>query len=66
MQFKLGRRVASLAAVAALERLRLFSAAARLITTGRRRWLLLGPAPALDQGVITTAFEHLQALPAHG
>jgi hypothetical protein len=65
MQFKLGRRVASLAAVAALERPRLLSAAAQLITTGRRRWLRLSRHWPWTK-VITTAFERLQALPVPG
>ncbi|WP_415860297.1 hypothetical protein [Streptacidiphilus alkalitolerans] len=41
-------------------RLRLFSAAGQLITTGRRRWLHLGKPWTLD---ITTAFNRLQVLP---
>ncbi|WP_037603312.1 IS1380 family transposase [Streptacidiphilus rugosus] len=46
-------------------RLRLFSAAARLVTTGRRRWLRLGRHwPWIP--VIIAAFERLQALPDPG
>ena len=43
-------------------RLRLFSAAAHLVTTGRRRWLKLGRHWPWTP-VITTAFDRLQALP---
>lgn len=43
-------------------RLRLFSAAARLVTSGRRRWLRLGRHWPWTS-VITTAFDRLQALP---
>jgi hypothetical protein len=43
-------------------RLRLFSAAARLVTTGRRRWLRLGQHWPWTP-VITAAFDRLQALP---
>jgi hypothetical protein len=46
-------------------RLRLFSAAAQLITTGRRRWLRLARHWPWTQ-VITAAFERLQALPNPG
>ena len=46
-------------------RLRLFSAAARLVATGRRRILRLARHwPWTD--VITTAFSRLQALPNPG
>ncbi|WP_030460592.1 IS1380 family transposase [Kitasatospora sp. NRRL B-11411] len=46
-------------------RLRLFSAAAQLVTTGRRRWLRLARHwPWTD--MITTAFERLQSLPQPG
>ncbi|WP_395292246.1 IS1380 family transposase [Kitasatospora hibisci] len=46
-------------------RLRLFSAAAQLVATGRRRWLRLARHwPWTD--VITTAFDRLQALPQPG
>ncbi|MFC5908661.1 IS1380 family transposase [Streptacidiphilus monticola] len=46
-------------------RLRLFSAAAHLVTTGRRRWLRLARHwPWTD--LITSAFDRLQALPAPG
>jgi hypothetical protein len=43
-------------------RLRLFSAAAQLVTTGRRRWLRLARHWPWTP-VITTAFDRLQALP---
>jgi hypothetical protein len=46
-------------------RLRLFSAAAQLVTTGRRRWLRLSRHWPWTP-VITTAFDHLQALPKPG
>ncbi|MEU9044610.1 MULTISPECIES: IS1380 family transposase [unclassified Kitasatospora] len=47
------------------KRLRLFSAAAQLVTTGRRRYLRLARHwPWTD--MITTAFERLQALPNPG
>ncbi|MEU3304569.1 IS1380 family transposase [Streptomyces sp. NPDC006678] len=46
-------------------RLRLFSTAAQLVTTGRRRWLRLARHWPWTQ-VITTAFERLQALPVPG
>ncbi|WP_395298412.1 IS1380 family transposase [Kitasatospora hibisci] len=46
-------------------RLRLFSAAARLVTTGRRHWLRLARHWPWT-GVITTAFERLRALPQPG
>jgi hypothetical protein len=43
-------------------RLRLFSAAAQLVTTGRRRWLRMAHHWPWTK-TITTAFERLQALP---
>lgn len=46
-------------------RLRLFSAAAQLVTTGRRRWLRLARHWPWTE-TITTAFERLQALPNPG
>ncbi|MGW0544856.1 IS1380 family transposase [Streptomyces griseoincarnatus] len=46
-------------------RLRLFSTAAQLVTTGRRLWLRLARHWPWAQ-VITTAFERLQALPVPG
>ncbi|QKW20288.1 IS1380 family transposase [Kitasatospora sp. NA04385] len=46
-------------------RLRLFSTAGRLVTTGRRRWLRLARHWPWTQ-TITTAFERLQALPHPG
>jgi hypothetical protein len=46
-------------------RMRLFSAAAQLVTTGRRRWLRLARHWPWT-GTITTAFERLQALPNLG
>ncbi|MDK0523499.1 IS1380 family transposase [Streptomyces sp. ML-6] len=46
-------------------RLRLFSTAAQLVTTGRRLWLRLARHWPWTQ-VITTAFERLQALPVPG
>ncbi|MFF4309894.1 IS1380 family transposase [Streptomyces sp. NPDC001507] len=46
-------------------RLRLFSATAQLVTTGRRRWLRLARHWPWTH-VITTAFERLQALPNPG
>jgi hypothetical protein len=46
-------------------RLRLFSAAAQLVNTGRRRWLRL-PARWPWTDVITHATEPLQALPNPG
>ncbi|MFB7957842.1 IS1380 family transposase [Streptomyces sp. NPDC056045] len=46
-------------------RLRLFSTAAQLVTTGRRFWLRLARHWPWTQ-VITTAFERLQALPVPG
>ncbi|WP_433446388.1 IS1380 family transposase [Streptomyces sp. CA-142005] len=46
-------------------RLRLFSAAAQLVTTGRRRWLRLARHWPWTQAIIT-AFERLQALPDPG
>ncbi|MFF3918451.1 IS1380 family transposase [Streptomyces sp. NPDC001852] len=46
-------------------RLRLFSAAAQLVTTGRRRWLRLARHWPWSQ-IITAAFERLQALPNPG
>ncbi|MFF3959886.1 transposase [Streptomyces sp. NPDC001890] len=46
-------------------RLRLFSTAAQLVTTGRRLWLRLARHWSWTQ-VITTAFERLQALPVPG
>lgn len=46
-------------------RLRLFSAAAHLVTTGRRRWLRLARHWPWTE-TITTAFERLQALPNPG
>lgn len=46
-------------------RLRLFSAAAQLVTTGRHRYLRLACHwPWTD--VITSAFDHLRALPDPG
>lgn len=46
-------------------RLRLFSAAAQLVTTGRRRWLRLA-RHWLWTETITSAFERLKALPNSG
>lgn len=46
-------------------RLRLFSAAAQLVTTGRLRWLRLARHWPWTQ-LITTAFARLQALPNPG
>ncbi|MBT2511727.1 IS1380 family transposase [Streptomyces sp. ISL-98] len=46
-------------------RLRLFSAAARLVTTGRRRWLHFNPHWPWTN-VITDAIDRLQALPNPG
>ena len=46
-------------------RLRLFSAAAQLVTTGRRRWLRL-PARWPWTDLITYAIDRLHALPNPG
>ncbi|MFF2361309.1 IS1380 family transposase [Streptomyces sp. NPDC058122] len=46
-------------------RLRLFSAAGQLVTTGRRRWLRLARHWPWTQ-IITAAFDRLQALPNPG
>jgi hypothetical protein len=46
-------------------RLRLFSAAAQLVTTARRRWVRLARHWPWTQ-VIVTAFDRLQALPNPG
>jgi hypothetical protein len=46
-------------------RLRLFSAAAQLVTTGRRRYLRLARHWPWTE-TITTAFERLQTLPNPG